>query len=161
MSGGSTGERLWRAVALLFLIVLIWQLGNAALSGPAKSAATTDDVDAPRVRTQAVQPTVQPTPSPTVPPAPTRSSQPSVSVAPGPDAKPVTTRRVLRVANTGGIGVFLRSSPRQDDRLQAWPDDTEMLHLGQEVESDGRRWVHVQAPDGVMGWIPAQFLAER
>jgi hypothetical protein len=106
-----------------------------------------------------VEPTALPTePPPTVaPPAePTSTSPPTEPPAPEP-ATPAPAP--LHVANTGGIGVFLRATPRAADRIRPWQDGTEMVPVGEETENEGRRWVKVRDPEGTVGWVPAEFLA--
>jgi len=63
------------------------------------------------------------------------------------------------VAGTDGEGVFLRRSPRADDRLQAWSDGTRLDLLGPEVERDGLRWTPVRDPCGATGWVPMRYAA--
>jgi hypothetical protein len=65
----------------------------------------------------------------------------------------------LVVAGTGGEGVFLRKSPRLDDRLQAWADGTRLDLLGPEVERGGLRWTPVRDPCGTVGWVPMRYAA--
>lgn len=91
---------------------------------------------------------VLPSPTPTkVPPSPTATKTPV------PD-----TPQIMLVANTGGLGVYLRRTPNLDDRVRAWQEGTKMEVIGQPVESAGRRWYRVRAPDGVEGYIPAEYL---
>jgi hypothetical protein len=85
------------------------------------------------------------------PPAETPS--PPAAPAPPPPPSP------LRIAHTGGIGAYLRASPRMADRLRAWPDGTPMLPTGQEMDAEGRRWREVRDPAGTVGWMPATYLA--
>jgi hypothetical protein len=65
----------------------------------------------------------------------------------------------VTVAGTDGEGVFLRRSPRSDDRLQAWSDGTLLDLLGPDVELDGLRWTPVRDPCGMAGWVPARYAA--
>ncbi|MFN8632310.1 MAG: hypothetical protein U0893_00540 [Chloroflexota bacterium] len=65
----------------------------------------------------------------------------------------------LVVAGTDGLGVFLRKSPRADDRLRAWSDGTLLELLGPEVVQDGLRWTPVRDPCGVSGWVPMRYAA--
>lgn len=66
--------------------------------------------------------------------------------------------KVMVVANTDGIGVYLRRSPKLDDRLRPWVEGTRFEVSGDPVEADGVQWLKVKAPDGVEGFIPARFL---
>jgi len=63
------------------------------------------------------------------------------------------------VAGTDGEGVFLRRTPRLDDKLAAWSDGTRLAILGPDVVSDGLRWVPVRDPCGVAGWVLARYAA--
>jgi hypothetical protein len=54
----------------------------------------------------------------------------------------------------GGDGVYIRSAPDREARVKVWPDGTEMMVLDQEGD-----WYKVQAPDGYIGYIPAEYLA--
>jgi SH3-like domain-containing protein len=64
----------------------------------------------------------------------------------------------VAVANTDGDGVFLRRTPRLDDRLAAWPDDTRLRVIGPDGEGDGRRWKRVRDPKGQEGWVPLEYV---
>lgn len=79
-----------------------------------------------------------------------------------PTARPTvaasTPGQWVEVANTGGEGVFIRFTPRASDRVTAWPESTRMQIVGGDVEADGRRWKNVRDPDGLVGWIPAEYL---
>lgn len=74
-----------------------------------------------------------------------------------PSPKPVTTK--LRVANTGGDGVYLRRSPSESDLWIPWPDTTIVDYLDEERNSDGRAYKKVRDPRGNVGWIPSEYLA--
>ena len=93
-------------------------------------------------------PTSAPTPSATEPRLP-----PSPTVLPSPTALPVG-----RVGNTGGDGVYLRRTPRMDDRSIAWADNTQLILLGAEATGDGQNWVQVRDPMNNVGWVPVQFV---
>jgi hypothetical protein len=62
------------------------------------------------------------------------------------------------VGNTGGDGVYLRRTPRLNDRLIAWPDETRLQLLGAEADGDGQHWLQVRDPKNNVGWVPAQFV---
>lgn len=65
------------------------------------------------------------------------------------------------VANTGGEGVYLRRTPKLDDRVVAWPDNTPMEDLGEEATGDSLTWRKVRDPRGNVGYVPTQWLARR
>jgi len=63
------------------------------------------------------------------------------------------------VAGTDGEGVYLRRTPRPDDRLAAWSDGTRLTVLGPDVQQDGLRWLPVRDPCGGAGWVMARYAA--
>ena len=91
--------------------------------------------------------------NPTLAPAPTAVTSSPVPSAPAAPAQPTT----LRIANTDGLGAFLRRTPNLDDQLRAWPDNTELTVIGPDTTANGLVWKHVQDPAGNQGWIPAQY----
>ena len=64
----------------------------------------------------------------------------------------------MEVTNTGGEGLFIRFTPRASDTVTAWPDTTKLEVVGPDVEADGRRWKNVRDPDGLVGWVPAEYV---
>ncbi|MBM2809939.1 MAG: hypothetical protein HW416_698 [Chloroflexi bacterium] len=77
--------------------------------------------------------------------------------SPPPVANPSAAMTAVFVANTEGIGAYMRATPNLDDRMTAWPDDTQLTIIGADVNAGGLLWKHVQDPDGNQGWIPAQY----
>jgi hypothetical protein len=65
----------------------------------------------------------------------------------------------LRVLDSGGAGVVLRSTPRDAEAVARWPEGTVLVYDGEHGEAEGLRWVKVKAPSGTVGWVPAQHLA--
>lgn len=65
----------------------------------------------------------------------------------------------LRIANTGGIGAFIRRTPSLEDRLRAWPDGAPLKTVGPDLAAGGIEWKRVQDPAGNRGWIPAQYTS--
>jgi hypothetical protein len=61
------------------------------------------------------------------------------------------------VANTDGEGVFVRRTPVMADRVRAYPDDTALSIIGEDVDGDGQHWNHVRTPDGLEGYVPAMY----
>ena len=91
-----------------------------------------------------------------VQPAPTQPGAAGQPAAPAPTVKPGGT---LVVANTSGDGVYIRRTPRLNDRIVAWPDGTRMQDLGEQVTGDGQTWRKVKDPRGNEGYVPVQWLA--
>ncbi len=95
-----------------------------------------------------------------------RPTQPRAETPPAPEpTAPVPTptpgfyRGPLVVANTGGLGVYLRAEPASETRrIRAWPERTRLEALGEEAEAGGRRWVRVRDPAGNTGWVPAEYV---
>jgi poly-gamma-glutamate capsule biosynthesis protein CapA/YwtB (metallophosphatase superfamily) len=71
----------------------------------------------------------------------------------------MTEGTVLVVANTGGVGVYVRRTPSWADKIEAWPDGTRMTVVGLDGAGEGTVWKRVAAPDGVVGWVPVQYLS--
>jgi hypothetical protein len=73
---------------------------------------------------------------------------------------PTGQLRRFIVANTGGEGVYLRRTPKLADRDTAYPDNTQLVAIGDDVNGEGLLWRHVRTPDGKSGYIPAQYTTE-
>lgn len=83
---------------------------------------------------------------------------PKPKPSPAAQRAPAPNQGTLRVANTGGDGVFLRRTPSLDDRAIAWNDGTPMRVVGEPVKGDGIEWLPVEDPRGNRGFIPRQYL---
>jgi hypothetical protein len=82
---------------------------------------------------------------------------------PEPEATPTSAPVIQQpdhyvVGNTGGVGVWLRRTPRMNDYLITWPDNTRMQTIGPDVEAEGRVWRNVMDPRGNRGFVPAEWL---
>ena len=64
-------------------------------------------------------------------------------------------RDVAHVANTGGQGVVLRASPREDDRTPRGFMDGDGVTV---LEHSGSDWARVRGDNGQEGWVPARYL---
>jgi hypothetical protein len=90
-------------------------------------------------------------------------SKPSAAPSPSPAAKPAPTSTAAQavdrvwVGNTDGEGVFVRKTPAMADRVRAYPDGTLLNVIGPDVDGEGVKWRHVRAPDGLEGYVPAQY----
>jgi len=81
-------------------------------------------------------------------------------VTPVPTAAPtVPVAKVYVVANTGGEGLFLRQAPKTGTKLSAWAEKTRLEEIGPAQQIAGANWLHVRAPDGDEGYVPAQYTA--
>ena len=65
-----------------------------------------------------------------------------------------------QVGGTGGVGVYIRRTPRLVDQIRAWTDGTVMDQVGDDVDAEGIRWHMVRDPDGNLGYVPASYLIE-
>lgn len=64
-------------------------------------------------------------------------------------------RDVVHVANTGGQGVVLRASPREDDRTPRGFMDGDPVTV---LERSGSDWARVRGDNGQDGWVPTRYL---
>jgi hypothetical protein len=98
------------------------------------------------------------TPVPTVVPTPIPTPAPPTPTPAPPTPAPTPQPEVMLVGNTGGAGVYIRSTPDMGARVRAYRDGTRMEVLERDVEGGGQRWVRVRAPDGTEGYIPEAYL---
>ena len=75
-----------------------------------------------------------------------------------PTPTPTPSITVMLVANTGGVGVWIRRTPRMSDRLRVWQEGARMQLVGADKQAEGLQWKNVRDPAGNVGWIPAQYL---
>jgi hypothetical protein len=90
----------------------------------------------------------------------TRTSAPTRALTITPSPSPGQMGLAFVVGNTDNEGAYIRASTVMTDRIRGWPDGTSMVQVGLDREVDGRLWRNVQAPDGTIGWIPADYLIE-
>lgn len=83
---------------------------------------------------------------------------PASTPAPASESNSNDEAEVVVVANTGGIGVYLRRTPTMADRLTAWPDGTRLEVVGSDATGDGQEWKHVKDPKGQVGWVPSLYV---
>ena len=103
------------------------------------------------------EPTATPVPRPAIAvgsPSPAAALVPTVT----PTVSPTPAPEMRKVGNTGGIGVYLRRTPRLTDTLVAWPEGTRLEVVGADAVGDGVRWKQVRDPCGQVGWVPAQYV---
>jgi hypothetical protein len=165
----SQGRRLritaWQILSSLLLLALIGAVAalaflNAGRALPPVRAS---------VPTLTLVPTVQPTPIVTprlttpataTPVPPTRV--PTEPPAPPPTPEPTATPQlqVVRVANTGGLGVSVRVQPGpQAPRSGVLRDGTRVLLTGNDQTVAARVWREIETEDrGIRGWVLADFL---
>jgi hypothetical protein len=110
------------------------------------------------------------TPTPTATPArqsaraatSTPTAGPAVGASPsaeGPTAPPASATN-LRVANTGGANLHLRSAPATSAaEVALLPPGTVLEVIGQDREAEGRTWKNVRAAAYGSGWVAADYTA--
>jgi hypothetical protein len=159
--------RWWHlATAMLFGFVVVATLSLVFLSAnrlPSISDFRAKPAASPTVR---VEPTTLPTraatpgqtlATPIPPPSPMVAA-----TAPPPEPTPQPVR-YARVANTNGLGVFLREEAgAQGQRIQPAVAEGALLKLvGPEQTVQAQTWRLCEIEDrGVQGWVPAQYLAQ-
>jgi hypothetical protein len=71
---------------------------------------------------------------------------------------PALPPRRVYVGHTGGLGVYLRRTPRRAVHIRAWVEGTPLVAFGTETDAAGEQWTYVRDPAGNLGWVPAQYL---
>lgn len=104
-------------------------------------------------------PTIESDSLPAAPRPETPSPAPSPTAPPNPAVSPTPTTVVLVVAtNAGGGGAGLYRATTLDDPIQRLPIATQVTVVGADRQADGKTWKNVEAPDGTVGWMPAEYL---
>lgn len=127
---------------------------NPTASPPARLEATT-------LPTRAATPGLTlATPLPAILPPPT--SGPAATATPMPEPSPTSPpARYVRIANTTGLGVFMRDEPgSQSQRIVPAIAEGSLLRLvGPEQTVQAQIWrLCEHEARGVQGWVPAQYL---
>ncbi len=134
------------AVLLLFAVGVVLFLGSSqVIAGVASNPVFAI------VTSKAEIPDSIPTPRSRIDPA-------SLTPTPGPQPTPTFTPSFVRIANTGGDGVYIRRTPRSADKLAPWMDGTVLEVVGPDREAEGIVWRNVKDPKGNVGWIPTQYI---
>ena len=105
--------------------------------------------------TEAASPTPQRTATASRP-QPTEAASPTVQPT-ATAGQPEPTASTIYVGNTDGDGVSLRRTRNMADRIAAYPDGTQLVVLDPDTSENGITWRHVRAPDGKVGYVPAQY----
>ena len=137
----------WAIVAVLLLVVLLLGAGLPGRFGLPTLALALSTPTPPPTPTVAATPT----PRPTLVAPPTPLPTPTVTPTPSPGR--------FRVANTGGDGAALRSTPSKTGRLiLGLPENSIMVEVGPETMGDGVAWRQVRDPRGNVGYMQSQYL---
>ncbi|MCC6179527.1 MAG: SH3 domain-containing protein [Chloroflexi bacterium] len=84
---------------------------------------------------------------------------PPLDVSDGPDGEDWSSTVTLRVAGTNDRGASLRAGPDTSaPTLTVIPEGEVVSTNGEEQAADGRAWRLVRTPEGVEGWIAADFV---
>lgn len=153
-------------LALLLLFALAGACGRARAgsrpAGPPASAAASPTAPPAEGAAAAQAQPGQPVAQAAAPAQPAEGAQPALApvvvVTPPPEGEG-SGRRVVRVANTGGAGVYLRRSPQLAERLRAWVDGTELEVLEEGPRIGDELWLKVRDPAGNTGYVPARYTA--
>ena len=73
-----------------------------------------------------------------------------------PRSQPDTAQQPRMYVSADGDGLYIRSKPEMEARVKLWPDGTEVTVVAQAGD-----WYQVKAPDGYVGYMPAQYLSSR
>lgn len=116
-------------------------------------------------------PTITPSPTITHTPAPTRTPIPSVTMTATVSATPTETQTptptftptpvLAYIANTGGIGVFLREEPGGKIIPGALPESAPVWLLYERQTLNGIEWIQVKDALNRIGWVRVAFLVVR
>lgn len=82
---------------------------------------------------------------------------PPVTPTPAPPAAPVATPRSYVVANTGGVGVFLRDAPKSGAAVTALPEASRLIEVSPPASVSGTQWLHVRTTSGTVGFVSAAY----
>ena len=138
-------------LALLLLSLPLVACGSVSLMRTASPASVSTATPPQATATPIGRSTLTPAGPSTTTPAPFVAS-------PAPVDTPTVRPTSYVVGNTDGLGVYVRRSPRSQDRIIAWPDGTRMLVVGAYQQAGGATWKSVQDPAGNVGWIASQYL---
>ena len=149
--GRTATPRLALGLVLLGLLaVVVWWGVQTILLPPLATATPTAMV------TLAIlpPPTSEPTPVSTIavasPETPATSVRPEVPISPGAQ---------VRITDTGGTGVRLRSGPGTNFlTLAILEDGTALRVLEGPEDADARLWWRLELDDGTVGWIAQELL---
>lgn len=65
----------------------------------------------------------------------------------------------VTVANTEGIGVYLRATPTMNDFLYPVAEGAELQIAGPDLWADGIHWLQVEDGSGGRAWVPASYTS--
>lgn len=150
--------RLQRPTALQLIVIPMTQLDPLVpptfTPTPTPTATQTPSATPSATATSTPTATATQTLTPTATPTSTQTATPS----PTPTETPTPVPAVI--ANTGGLGAFLRDAPG-GKVIAALPEGTPVAILYRREIANNMEWVEVRDAQGRIGWVAAQFLAPR
>jgi SH3-like domain-containing protein len=138
-------------VSLVVSLLIVGCTSSAARTTPQSkpTEVTKPSAPLPASATADLQPTIEA--------AVRATSQAASVVEPTTVPSPTVPSRVV-VANTEGLGVYLRRAPGSEERIKAWPEGTEFVSFVEEQRVGTATWRKVRDPDGNEGWVNAEYL---
>jgi uncharacterized hydrophobic protein (TIGR00271 family) len=100
--------------------------------------------------------TLAPTHTP-IPSSPTPTATATPSVTPSPTATSTPTPVIAYIANTGGLGIYLRETPG-GKIIGSLPQGSAVQILYERQKFNGLEWIEVRDLFNRVGWLQAQFL---
>jgi uncharacterized hydrophobic protein (TIGR00271 family) len=144
--------RLQRAISLQLIVIPTTEL-NPLVPPTFTPTATPGPSLTPTV-TPSLTPTFIPTLTPSTTPTNTPTKTPTFTASPTLTPTPV----VAYIANTGGLGVYLRETP-EGKIIGSLPQDSEVEILYQRETINRITWIEIRDLFNRVGWIPINFLA--
>jgi uncharacterized hydrophobic protein (TIGR00271 family) len=145
--------RLQRPIALQLIIIPTTKLDP--LIPPTFTPTFTPGPSSTLTKTPSATPTFIPTLTSTFSPTPTNTSTATLTPSPTPTLTP--TPILAYIANTGGLGIYLRQSPG-GNVIGAIPEGSAVQILYQREQYNAIDWIEIRDLFGRIGWIPIQFL---
>ena len=148
-----------RIVAMLLILLpvaAVWIAINAARAAPSPAAEEVASFN-PTSLFADNTPHFLPTPVAAVP-ADTNAA-PSAPAANAQSAVAKDASEHVKIANTGGAGAILRSSPPRGQQVASLRDGTALTVIERQTLPDGSEWLHVKTDQGVEGWVFSKLVA--
>ena len=128
--------------------------GSAPQALPTLASALTGGLQPPAM--------IAASPTPTLTAAAIAQPNPSASPTPKVGGVAAVNTRTVYVANTNGVGVYLRGSPHLSDRLHAVSEGTALTAVDSEpIESDGMTWVVIRDAGGEEAYVLSQYVSDQ
>jgi uncharacterized hydrophobic protein (TIGR00271 family) len=145
--------KLQRTVALQLTIVPVTRLDP--LIPPTFTPTSTPGPSLTPTLTPLATNTVIPTLTPSLTPTTTNTSTPTPTLTP--TLTPTSTPVLAYIANTGGLGIYLRSTPA-GKIIGALPEGSAVQILYQRETVNNIEWIEIRDLFNRQGWIPVAFL---